>query len=514
MDALKSKVLYKLLDALVRVVTFNLSSFAWYNHSILLACSLLWIYIFFIFYIVYKEYYYNRLTNAIQYGNLDVVKQYRHHLHGISNLALKSAVQFGHYDIAEYIIDSTNPNLNFCDNKFGDDTILHVCVRYGRLDIAYLLIQKGAYVNFINNFCETALYTAILRGNYAMAQLLIDNGANVNYTNRERCSPLYLAASFNYVHIASLLVEHGADKHFPNNRGETALHVAARNNCMAMVRYLLSIESDPIDANAQCAYQKTTPLVGAVSVGNHAMVDLLLHRGADINHVFSYSCTSGYNDVLTPGYTLLMLAASRGSVEMVEHLLQEGADPNLVNQAGETAITMAVKSCPQAVRLFSSYENINVDSSMLNKANTKTRLLMAYRPLPSGALVPTEAIDSSRLSRAVKRLNVNPQCPKTPLDYVVRYFVLERLLNDTAEPWSIIGNINDDIETLREVMRPLVFIDKHGNRQGVIPYYVRLQIISFLIHPDFFKLGLHKDLEAYQKPDGADSWFPSSLSLW
>jgi ankyrin repeat protein len=64
------------------------------------------------------------------------------------------------------------------------------------------------------------------------------------------------------------------------------------------------------------------------------LVELLLERGADINcwgHAEDHSGTP------------LMMAVLTGDRDMVEYLLQHGADPKMMNGQGESAFSMADK---------------------------------------------------------------------------------------------------------------------------------------------------------------------------
>lgn len=73
-------------------------------------------------------------------------------------------------------------------------------------------------------------------------------------------------------------------------------------------------------------------LIKAIFLGNLQMVEQLIEQGADIN-------AKADN-----GWTALHYAAKRGYVEVVKYLIEQGADINAKNNAGETPLYEASTS--------------------------------------------------------------------------------------------------------------------------------------------------------------------------
>jgi len=69
---------------------------------------------------------------------------------------------------------------------------------------------------------SSPLITAIVFGKTEVAKLLIEAGANVNFINNESSTPLHTAAFFCHIEIIEMLFEHSADKTLKNNYGHTA----------------------------------------------------------------------------------------------------------------------------------------------------------------------------------------------------------------------------------------------------------------------------------------------------
>ena len=64
--------------------------------------------------------------------------------------------------------------------------------RNGDLEVARLLIQKGANVNCQNNWKSTPLHMASRNGDLEVPKLLIQKGAYVNFQDNCKNTPLHL----------------------------------------------------------------------------------------------------------------------------------------------------------------------------------------------------------------------------------------------------------------------------------------------------------------------------------
>jgi hypothetical protein len=132
--------------------------------------------------------------------------------------ALHTAARFGRQDLAALLI-TRGANVNVGTDPNGD-TPLHLAAQYGHASVAAVLVSRGADVNAATTFGRTPLHdaafgqagTSDLDGRVEVAKLLISRGANVN--TRERGSgrtPLdQTSGTVNQERLATLLVEAGA----------------------------------------------------------------------------------------------------------------------------------------------------------------------------------------------------------------------------------------------------------------------------------------------------------------
>lgn len=146
------------------------------------------------------------------------------------------------------------------------------------------LIDKGADVNFRTEGEGTVLHLiARMPGNdmVELADLLITKGAQVNAKNNSSQTPLSMAVfgSAN-IQMAELLISKGADINIKDIRGRTPLHIAARTQGYGIkLTQLLIAKGANVNAKADIG----TPLHGAASIDSFLTVELLVQRGADVN---------------------------------------------------------------------------------------------------------------------------------------------------------------------------------------------------------------------------------------
>lgn len=106
-------------------------------------------------------------------------------------------------------------------------TPLHFAAMHGSLDVARLLLERGADVNS-NTFRETPLHCALERHHLDVARLLLGKGANTNAEMKFRWTPLHSAAEKYQLDVARMLLEEGADVDAEDEQGKTPLATCLR----------------------------------------------------------------------------------------------------------------------------------------------------------------------------------------------------------------------------------------------------------------------------------------------
>jgi len=197
-------------------------------------------------------------------------------------------------------------------------------VYYEEVDMLLEFISKGGNFNFSINDV-TPLYIACQEGNFEIAKLLIENNADINFCCDDKTSPLYGASMNGHIGIVKLLLEKGADPNLSRYDRKTPLFVASSQEENIEVIELLIQYGANVNS---CDDELNTPLYIAVQEEIYENVESLLKNNANVNHHGIY------------GITPLIKAIHKYNDEIVELLLNHGA--NLNARYGETTSAFEV----------------------------------------------------------------------------------------------------------------------------------------------------------------------------
>jgi ankyrin repeat protein len=196
----------------------------------------------------------------------------------------------------------------------------------------------------------TPLHRAAYQDDLARVEALIQAGANVNAANDLGATPLWLAAQNGSEKIVARLLAAGANPNAPLLAGETPVMIAARVGNAAVVEQLLAKGAT---VNARGA-RKQTALMWAVAQKHPEVVKVLLAHGADIalrserwSQVMAVPPHGylPYNREIPAGdETALLFAARVGDRESAQLLIKAGANVNDADAWGVSAVTLAAHS--------------------------------------------------------------------------------------------------------------------------------------------------------------------------
>lgn len=195
--------------------------------------------------------------------------------------------------------------------------------------LSLLVAAPSAARDATPEIADRALLMAAEAGRTDLVAFALENGADIEARDNrpQRATALHLAIEGGHYPAVRLLLQRGADANSVNANGHTPLMVAAD----ARDDPLMGVELIGAGANVNAtATDGRTALMAAAGRGHENFVELLLlNRAAP--------------DVVDEaGRSALLLAAEDGSLESVEALLGAGADPNRRAANGETCLGRAV----------------------------------------------------------------------------------------------------------------------------------------------------------------------------
>lgn len=92
-------------------------------------------------------------------------------------------------------------------------TPLHIAAHYGNDNVASLLYEKGADVNYTAKHNITPLHVASKWGKMNMVSLLVAKGADIQAKTRDGLTPLHCAARSGHDQVVDMLLDNGAPMH-------------------------------------------------------------------------------------------------------------------------------------------------------------------------------------------------------------------------------------------------------------------------------------------------------------
>lgn len=211
------------------------------------------------------------------------------------------------------------------------------------------------YLKVTDRNGDYALHIAVKHGKNAVIDALLAAGADIEGHNNHGYTPLALAASSGgRIDTLRRLIAANADVNAELHGGSTALSLAVARSSAVAVDILLEAKADP---------DPDQPLLNAVCSGRNDIVRKLLEAGAKIDLHDSYgngllhqAAMQGTEETVTllmekgakidqrdrrHGFTPLQSAVYYNRQQMVEFLLEQGADAQIKNNNGHTALQIA-----------------------------------------------------------------------------------------------------------------------------------------------------------------------------
>lgn len=223
-------------------------------------------------------------------------------------VALVEVSRYGHENAVKFLLDH-GADVNNTEDTLGHDSasVLLVSCRRGDVDIVKLLIAYGAKVGEVGIYNHSNTMSACL-------------------------PPAYMKEEISKSHrgIIEILLNSGYDINSQDDDGESPLTVAVELGDKALIQLLLNRGAN-IDRRAHGGSGGKCALDEAACDGRTDLMQLLLDRGAALEHP-TRSCT------------VLQVAAKENRLDTLKYLLRAGADSEAAKANMISALSAAASS--------------------------------------------------------------------------------------------------------------------------------------------------------------------------
>lgn len=318
----------------------------------------------------------NALLWAAHYDNLETVSLLLTrgaepnvaNRYGITPLA-EAALNGNGAMVEQLLAAGADPN----QTPLGGDTPLMLASRSGNAKSVQLLLEKGAQVDARETWHgETALMWAAGENHPDVVRLLVQAGADVNAVSTTfdwkgikhggvqsqlpmgGLTPLMQAARQNSIEAARVLLELGANPNLKDPQGVSPLRIAISNAHLDLANELLKGGADPNEgALVDAVKVRTTTMMRAATnrpnkLAPIDLVNALFEHGAKADSLASVAMPkkdafeAGSVAGVSPSETALFLAASANDMELMQLMVERGANVNHANKDGLTVLMTAL----------------------------------------------------------------------------------------------------------------------------------------------------------------------------
>ncbi|MFA9392911.1 MAG: ankyrin repeat domain-containing protein [Prolixibacteraceae bacterium] len=260
---------------------------------------------------------------------------------------------------AEYFIITYKVDVNHLGKagSYGDEPAVNVASSFNNVEGLKLLVKHGANINLstsqgINAIQMAASHNSLDAAKYLIAQKTILKGYNSVYFNA-----ISYAALGYHLEMLELLVKSGADVNEvskespwagPLARTAMGFNPLDKKLRLKTLKKLLELGANPNVLHAQ----DMTAIMCAAKLGTRpgwkAAFDncgVLIKSGANVNLAN------------TAGETALMLASEAGNLKLVALLIKSGAEVNAVNKVSDSALNYANRALANKSDIVEALEN-------------------------------------------------------------------------------------------------------------------------------------------------------------
>lgn len=243
---------------------------------------------------------------------------------GLYGTALQTAAYEGQAGVCHVLLNS-NADIHARSDEFGNP--LEAAIYGGHIEVVQVLLDRGADITKPGRHYVDSLHTACTLGNLDIVELLLDQ-RKINPLSQSYNLALQTSSDRGFSQIYALLQTFGPDPKARDELYGTALHAAVADGYTQIVKLMLEQKQGDINAVNE---EHGTPLCIASTTGNEEIVQLLLNSGANPR----IQCSAG---------TPLHIASSLGHLGVAKTLLKT-TKASMINSIGGNFGTPLQAAC-------------------------------------------------------------------------------------------------------------------------------------------------------------------------
>lgn len=288
----------------------------------------------------------------------------------------------------------------------GNSVLIYACRFKANADVIKMLIKYGANINARDNDWKSVLMYASQNDNVEILQILVNAGANINAKMENGTTALTIAAQNNpNLNVVKFLLENGADINARvmlkavQTISSTTKNIRKKQKA---IKATTNLDVTEVAKTATSWYAKTKGIFmdndikeGAEDTANKLTEVEEIYNNAEGKTVLMIACENTNPEIVEflfnykinvnergPfGMTALMYACdskTTSDVRAIKILLERGADTNIVNEYGETALdylkdNKVKKENPEYWDVFELYNQIaeaNLEAENINNSHS------------------------------------------------------------------------------------------------------------------------------------------------
>ena len=216
-----------------------------------------------------------------------------------------------------------------------------------------------------SGFGFTLLHAFVKQGNELAIKYLLNKGADIDaVTKASGQTPLHIAIECRNPAVVAILLENGADFMAQDSKDMTAFALAIAQGDTEIMKALMAQRIN-VNNVARGGATPAKPLMLAVEYGKENIVELLIESGAQIEAMDDNGNTP-----------LIKAVAEDQRIHIVKQLLNKGANVNAKNHHGVTPLHVAVQSGSEKMVNLLLDKRPNLEA---RTTNGETALLIASK---------------------------------------------------------------------------------------------------------------------------------------